>query len=306
MKIKLLQSSKLIIISLFLCSNLYAESCIGIDTVYSFKPGAGQNLGQDSAYYPTNIYGFPDSNASSDIPASAPEQLLSLGLEGEIIVGFKGFSIIDGEGADFIIFENAFINPLTQKVFAEPAAVSVSSDGINFYEFPFDSLSLEGCAGTQPTNGSQSPCEPAFCGGNAFDLAAIGLNNISYIRIRDLSSMILNNPQHPYYDAIISGFDLDAVVGLHYQANHVSSVFFAESAQKPYSINTSAEFISIILTNLHSTSVSATLFDIYGRELSNGHSSGTINLNTNSGNAVFLLKIEVENKIYFEKILITE
>ncbi len=186
-----------------------------IDTVFIYHWGTGQNTGQSPEYFPMNIFGKPDSNASKTAPASTPDEVCSLGLGGEIIIGFKGYEIIDGPGADFTIFENAFINPATNKVFAEPAVVSVSYDGINFFDFPFDTLTLKGCAGITPTNGKNDCFNPDVSGGDKFDLAAIGLGKARFIKIKDISEIVLNNPEHPYYDPIITGFDLDAVCGLH-------------------------------------------------------------------------------------------
>ncbi len=185
-----------------------------IDTVYNFKPGKGQNTGQSAEFYPMNIFGPPSKNATESTPESSPTELLSLGFGGEIIVGFKNAYIVDKVGVDFIIFENAFLNPINKRIFAEPAVVSVSEDGINFIDFPFDSLTLEGCAGTQPTNGKVSPWDYPNCGGNGFDIATLGLTKVKYIKIRDITEMIYQNNSHPFYDATLSGFDLDAVVGL--------------------------------------------------------------------------------------------
>lgn len=186
-----------------------------IDTVLYFKPGKGQNVGQDSAYFPMNIFNLPDSSASEYVGSSSPNNICSLGLGGEIVVGFKNYYIVDGEGADFTIFENAFINPITKRVFAEPGIVSISEDGINFAEFPFDSLSLEGCAGTRPTNGRANPFDPSISGGNPFDLEKIGMKKARFIKIKDFSEYVLGNKSHPFYDPTISGFDLDAVAGIH-------------------------------------------------------------------------------------------
>ena len=192
---------------------LYRQS-IAIDTVYSFIPGTGQNSGQDSLYFPQNIFGNPDKRATKVTPANDPNQILSLGLGGEIIVGFKNYFIVNGEGSDFIIFENAFVNPLNGKVFAEPGRVSVSKDEINYIDFPFDSLTLQGCAGITPTFWNKK--YPLNSGGDKFDLNDIGLDTINYIKIKDISQMLLDNPEHPFYDVTISGFDLDAVIGINY------------------------------------------------------------------------------------------
>lgn len=185
-----------------------------IDTVFWFYPGKGQNFGQDSAYFPMNIFNLPDTNASESIPSASPKNICSIGLGGEICVGFKDYFVIDGEGEDFTIFENAFLNPVTKRVFAEPAVVSVSEDGVVFYEFPWDYYTLQGCAGTKPTNGKSNPFDPKESGGNSFDLAVLGLKKIRYIKIKDICDTVLQNPNHPFYDPIISGFDLDCVVGL--------------------------------------------------------------------------------------------
>lgn len=206
----------IIITVVFVIGNFIAYSTTNrfIDTVYSFSPGSGQNTGQSFEYFPMNIFGPPSKNATNSIPETAPNEIVSLGLGGEIIVGFKNSYIVDGDGVDFIIFENAFFNPINKKIFAEPAIVSVSEDGINYIQFPFDTLTLNGCAGTKPTNGKQNPFDINVSGGNGFDLSLIGLKRAKYIKIKDISNIILENDKHPFYDPTISGFDLDAVAGL--------------------------------------------------------------------------------------------
>jgi len=206
----------ILIIYLINISTVFTQYTSGfIDTVYSYKWGTGQNSGQDTAYFPKNIFGPPDSNATDILPSNSPYQVCSIGIGGEIVVGFKGYEIVDGPGPDFTVFENPFLNPVTNKIFAEPGKISVSEDGIKFVDFPFDSLTLKGCAGVTPTFGKKNPLNPEESGGDKFDLADLHLNKIKYIKITDICRMILDNPKHPYYDPIISGFDLDAVAGLH-------------------------------------------------------------------------------------------
>ncbi|MFH1049494.1 MAG: hypothetical protein V1779_01030 [bacterium] len=195
--------------------NSNENAIITIDTVYGFMPGEGQNSGQDSAFYPENIFGLPIGNSDITFPANSPEQILSIGLDGEIIVGFKNYFIVDKEGYDFIIFENVFLNPVNSKYFIEPAEVSVSQDGINFIAFPYDSLTFIGCAGITPT--LWNPKDVNNSSGDRFDLSILGLNYITQIKIKDISKRILSNPQHPNYDPIISGFDLDAVIGINFE-----------------------------------------------------------------------------------------
>lgn len=206
---------KYIILFLFLSYISYSQYYHApIDTLIAFSPGIGQYSGQALEYFPANIFKLPDSTARVEVPASAPEQICSIGLGGEIIIGFKNFIIADGPGPDFVIFENAFLNPVNNKVFAEPAVVSVSLDGINYIEFPYDSMTLAGCAGINPVNGAQNHYDCLISGGDCFDLAQINMNKARFIKIRDISYMPKYKQEHPYHDPIISGFDLDGIAGV--------------------------------------------------------------------------------------------
>lgn len=203
------------IIILLITNKAYSQWTMkGCDELLYFKPGSGQSFGQNEPYFPNNIFGLPDTNATANVPSSSPWQICSIGLDGEIAVGFSGYLLYNKPGPDFTIFENAFINPVNGKVFAEPAIVSVSIDGIKFIDFPCDTITLEGCAGKTPTIGKNNPFDPSLSGGDSFDLDMLGLEYIRYIRIKDISRVIRNNKNHPFYDPTISGFDLDAVVGL--------------------------------------------------------------------------------------------
>lgn len=212
-------------------TNLFAENnFISIDTVYNFSPGSDQNNGQSSLYYPANIFGLPYELADTLVPVSSPEDLLSIGLNGEITIGFKNYKIIDKPGIDFIIYENVMWNRIEKKYFVEPAQVSVSYDGINFIAFPFDSATLKGCAGISPTKGKMVNIDILASGGDGFDIADLGLKEIKYIKIKDITE-ILKDPNHYYHDPTISGFDLDAVVGINHEkifnsiADNISSHF---------------------------------------------------------------------------------
>jgi hypothetical protein len=167
------------------------------------------HLGPDGGFgmdrYPEVVFGPPHGaglrGGSTDV--------LSLGKGGEIAVGFGGNAIVDGPGPDFIVFENAFYaggDPT--KPFAELGVVSVSEDGSAWTEFPCKSSSLpyDGCAGWHPVLSSPedgiSPYDPKVAGGDAFDLATLGLERARFVRVRDIS---MSGPA-PY-----AGFDLDAV-----------------------------------------------------------------------------------------------
>lgn len=183
----------------------------GADTVFSVRWGTGQNFGREQ--FPRNVLGLPDTSARADRPAVTAEAVCSLGLGGEIVIGWKNAVLVNRTGADFTLFENVFLY-FGERRYAEPAKVAVSQDGVRFVEFPFDSLSLRGCAGVMPTNGDKNPFNPSVSGGDSFDLSQIGMDSVRFIKITDVSQIVLNNTQHPFYDPTISGFDLDAVVGV--------------------------------------------------------------------------------------------
>ena len=270
-----------------------------IDTVYSFSPGEGQNFGQSPEFFPNNIFGFPDSNATENVPSARESEILSLGFGGEITVGVKNARIINGEGVDFTIFENVFLNPVTKKYFVEPAKVSVSQDGINFIDFPFDSTTFQGCAGTLPTNGKANPFIPETCGGNGFDLSELNLDYITQIRITDISKMIFDNPSHPYYDPIISGFDLDAVVVWHSETTGSDISKFEYSDEKFNSIRIFTDYIEIF--NTKSDCKKAEIYNILGNKvLSEIIDSNAINVNvvdiSRLQAGVYFLK--VNNKVF--------
>lgn len=182
---------------------------VGADRILSFAPGVGQNSGQGPLFFPKNVLGFPDPAAADSAPSTDPRQVCSIGLGGVIILGFSEHAIVDAPGADFVVYENAFTYG-ANRVYAEPGTVSVSKDGVTWVDFQYDERTLQGCAGVSPTDRSLD-----HGGGNAFDLATIGVDSIRWIRITDITQRILDDPSHPFYDPTLSGFDLDAVVGLH-------------------------------------------------------------------------------------------
>jgi hypothetical protein len=173
-------------------------SCIA-----SFSPGEGAGFGQDKL--PGVIYGEPRGGGLK----TGSMDVLALGAGGEIIVGFGGNSIVNGEGPDFLIFENAFyVGGAPEKPYKELGEVSVSEDGVSFVPFPCASAAypFEGCAGwravlASPESGI-SAFDPDLAGGDPFDLADVGLTSARFVKIRDLATA---------GQAPSAGFDLDAV-----------------------------------------------------------------------------------------------
>lgn len=177
--------------------------------VVVFAPGPGAGYGQSRL--PHVVLGPPVAVSTSQGSAD----VLSLGRGGEIILGFSGRAIADGPGPDFIVFENAFfIGGAGGVVFSEPGEVSVSDDGVNWRGFPCvpeGDDAGSGCAGWTPTEPfdptAMEPLDASLTGGDAFDLADVGLQTARFVRIRDVGTDEA---------APAAGFDLDSVGVVHF------------------------------------------------------------------------------------------
>jgi hypothetical protein len=223
----------------------------GADAVETFRPGTGQNAGQGPAWFPANVLGLPDTSARRTVASVDPGEILSLGLGGEIVLRFDSAPIVDGPGVDFTVFENAFVFRIGQRerVYAEPAEVAVSRDGSVFVSFPHDFRTLAGCAGVTPTNGDANPLDPTVSGGDAFDLALIGVDSVRYVRITDLTAIVADDPTHAYWDPTLSGFDLDAVVAIPLELRGVLAAPLASSrGQLRVVPNPATEFVEVTTT----------------------------------------------------------
>jgi hypothetical protein len=190
---------------------------VGIGAVVSLSLGEGGGLNQEKL--PAVIQGGPSGGG-----AGGSTDVLSLGVGGELVVDFGDHEIVDGPGPDFVVFENPFlVGPYAP--FAEPARVGLSeSDPTSFLEIPCDLQATRGdpakatwpypgCAGVRPVTfgpGSCLPLDPATSGGDAFDLASVGLKRARYLRLRDAGVSTSGATGS-------KGFDLDAVVLIHYE-----------------------------------------------------------------------------------------
>lgn len=173
--------------------------------VLSFEAGQGAGFGQDAL--PGVVLGGPHGGSSSQ----GSTDVVSLG-QGGVIVLELAADAVDGAGPDLIVFENPFVVATTGAVFAEPGEVAVSEDGLSFAAFPCAAAepAPNGCAGygvvlANPDNGVD-PTDPAAAGGDAFDLAGVGLTRARYLRITDRSGEAGHSAAAP-----TAGFDLDAV-----------------------------------------------------------------------------------------------
>lgn len=181
------------------------------DCVESFRPGEGASFGHDAL--PDIVLGAP---GGGDAHVGSLD-VASLGCGGQITLSFAEPILVDREGPDFIVFENAFENVATGSVFSEPGRVLVSDDGISWAEF---SCTLDGrgtwpatgCAGVHPVlaNGENGLATSASrAGGDAFDLAEVGLTEARYVRIIDAGEAHFGN--RTWCAGASGGFDLDAI-----------------------------------------------------------------------------------------------
>lgn len=145
--------------------------------------------------------------------------VFSLGKGGEIVVSFEPNAIVDGPGADFIVFENAFFaSGDPSLVAADLGEVSVSEDGTTWHTFPCtipDASSPKPpfgtCAGWHPVYSSPqngiSPFDVEKAGGDPFDLADLGVPTARFVKIRDRAT--IGCPSGGA--STTAGFDLDAI-----------------------------------------------------------------------------------------------
>lgn len=288
---KVLRVLLIFLVILSAISYLKAENnFITIDTVYNFTKGTGQSFGQAPKFYPKNIFQKPDVRADSTVPCADPHHLLSLGLNGEITVGFKNYRIIDGPGTDFIIYENVFYSEITERYFVEPAAVSVSENGVDFVEFPWNKETMEGCAGMKPTYGNMVDVDILQSGGDHFDLEKVGLKAINYIRIKDVTEMIMH-PDHPLFDGTLSGFDLNAVVGINYESTKSSVEQLAQGINFRDYLKNNPD-AKLVIYNVNGQIVAEDFSQNYDATMANLH-SGIYFVTINNNKTIEYFKVNI-------------
>lgn len=180
------------------------------DCVDAFEPAEGVSFGHDAM--PEIVLGPPQGGGET----KGSTHTASLGCGGSITLGFSAPWPVDGPGPDLVVFENAFRSG--EITFVEPAQVLVSEDGEDWHAFPCEPDGGEepppGCAGLRPVLETEpgAAIDPATIGGDAFDLADVGLAEARYVRIVDRTA------EHYGTDTWClgagGGFDLDAVAAL--------------------------------------------------------------------------------------------
>jgi hypothetical protein len=163
------------------------------DCVDAFEPGAPASFGHDEM--PEVVLGPPLASPSG----SGSTDVVSLGCGGSITLAFDPPGIVDDDGVDFVVFENAFA--VGDETFAEPARVLVSADGSAWLERECvpsgdGTWPPEGCAGVEPD-------------GDGFDLADYGIAHARFVRIVDVTREHYGDEK--WCGGAGGGFDLDAV-----------------------------------------------------------------------------------------------
>ncbi|MFQ5876281.1 MAG: hypothetical protein ACE5JH_01115 [Acidobacteriota bacterium] len=216
-----------------------ATDCFA-DRVASFRPGTVSAPPGFNTWQPGILLGPPGDGTLF----SGSLTVMSLGRGGEVVLEFTDNEVVDGPGPDLILFENPFFCTAPPRdasdpfsVNAEPGIVAVSPDGIEFRTFPFDAAALDrvaslctddvllgrlvGLMGLTPNIAGNytipddplvfDPDAPAGIsghGGDAFDLALVGLSSVRFVRITD--------PDLPIgIPGSADGIDPDAVVAIH-------------------------------------------------------------------------------------------
>ncbi|MBX9448758.1 MAG: T9SS type A sorting domain-containing protein [Taibaiella sp.] len=219
-------------------------------------------------------------------PANA--SIVSLGDGGWITLSFER-PIQNGEGADFVVFENAFADPLDSSMaFLELAFVEVSTDGEYFVRFPAVS-NLQTDSQITTTSYSDASLIHNLAGkylanyGTPFDLEdlkdsiGIDIQEIRYIRIVDVVGSledefsnvdhlgnVINDPWPTAFPS--SGFDLDAVGVLHQHPLSVEEGTLSAEEWLLYP-NPADDVLHLKSLRTSNEMIQVRIYDISGRQL---------------------------------------
>lgn len=180
------------------------------DCVEAFEPAEGVSYGHDML--PEIVLGPPVGGGE----LVGGTDVVSLGCGGSITLGFREPWPVDGPGPDLVVFENAF--RAGEITFVEPGQVLVSDDGEDWHAFecaPAEGAEPPpGCAGLRSVLAAEpgEEIDPAAAGGDAFDLADVGLAEARWVRIVDRTAEHYGS--QTWCLGAGGGFDLDAVAAV--------------------------------------------------------------------------------------------
>ncbi len=241
--------------------------------------------------------------------------IVSLGRGGQITLKFDTL-IVNGDGPDFVAFENSL-----NDTFLELAWVEVSYDGKNFIRIPNYSLtsSTVGSFGAVDPTKVTGYCSKYFQGyGTPFDLDSVSLDTIRFVRLVDIvgdgTAFDSNNNviYDPYPTSGSAGADIDAVgvinagSGLSTTSNYITS-----KSIKIYP-NPTKDNLQLIMHNVQlDKNTSVYIYDVYGKLISviasnearmNWQSQTDSHELRSSYNAINIDVSDLQKGIYFIKI----
>lgn len=229
------------------------------------------------------------SHGSAINATGAPNSIIvSLGDAGTAVVTFEA-PIYNGDGPDFAVFENGFVNPADpEEAFLELAFVEVSSDGVNYVRFPATSLTdtpqVPGAGvymNARKVNNLAGKYRSNY--GTPFDLEELkgnpelDIDNITHIRLVDVVGDLgsngsedkdgnkINDPYPTPFPS--SGFDLDAVGAMHMKGKWPQSVSNVAGGQSPVSVYPNPAKDLIYIDTKNTAPLSLAITDVTGRQL---------------------------------------
>lgn len=248
--------------------------------------------------------------ASFGLPAAAIGEaegtsvdVVSLGDGGSIVLTFS-YSIRNGDGNDFTVFENSFSD-----IYLEFAHVEVSSDGVRFVRIP--SISNIPIAEQIATYGT---CDPSLVHnlagkyrqgyGTPFDLddiedsTGIDLEDVKFVKIIDVIGSIdpsfgtfdsqgnlINDPYKTDFES--GGFDLDAVGVMN--DNNPSAGIEGE-VQTAISLYPNPSAGNVIIKGGALNSVR--IYNVFGHLVQIEQSTNQIEMGWELANGIYILEIE--------------
>ncbi|MCA9610104.1 MAG: LIC_13355 family lipoprotein [Myxococcales bacterium] len=210
-----------------------------------------------AAFTPTAADTIVEATGASDAPFHDPSRALD-GVQGaghgagsldvysidygtHLVLGWAGRRVVDGPGAELVVFENPFTFG-DGRTFMDPTIVEVSIDGASWVAFPHDYLAQDetlyssdaddwvGFAGVTPVllHDETNPVDPfdaAAAGGDAFDIATLPTEGLggrvreegfAFVRLSAAADHVNPDTGDRYpRDPVANGPDIDGVIARH-------------------------------------------------------------------------------------------
>jgi hypothetical protein len=244
------------------------------------------------------------------------------GLNGVVSLGDGGmatctfpFSITNGPGPDFAVFENSF-----DGLFLELAFVEVSSNGIDFFRFPAHSLTdtltqigTFDLLDATKINNLAGKYRAGF--GTPFDLDELAgnplldINQVTHVRVIDVVGSInedyatrdafgnkVNDPWPTPFES--SGFDLDAIGVIHQQLTASANSFFKHFSIYP---NPAAIGASINIST-DELLLKAEVYNMNGKLIYASDHPQILLQNISAG--VYKVQVKTTTGLYFERFVL--